>query len=234
MDQILSEAQLPIRMAAFGHCFRTEAGAAGGHRGRCVCVRGSWWVRYGHKAAQRRARQVAAGRCARVVCLRTVLASWQVAGGHAASWKRLLKMLQPSAVLGPALGPNPPTHPPNSHQNTPTAGSASRGLYRVHQFSKVEMFVVCTPEQVGAALLLRSRQCVGCTRYAGCIWWPLCVDHWLGRGGHAAWACCAQPVVPSQNTCARHTSTRTSPNTTPRLPALPSSHTERRAAPGAD
>jgi len=27
------------------------------------------------------------------------------------------------------------------------AGQASKGLYRVHQFSKVEMFVVCTPEQ---------------------------------------------------------------------------------------
>ena len=32
------------------------------------------------------------------------------------------------------------------------AGSASRGLYRVHQFSKVEMFVVCTPEQSEALL----------------------------------------------------------------------------------
>ena len=29
MDRILSEAQLPIRMTAFGHCFRTEAGSAG-------------------------------------------------------------------------------------------------------------------------------------------------------------------------------------------------------------
>lgn len=29
MDQIISEEQLPIKMAAFGHCFRTEAGAAG-------------------------------------------------------------------------------------------------------------------------------------------------------------------------------------------------------------
>lgn len=29
MDRILAEAQLPLRMAAFGHCFRTEAGAAG-------------------------------------------------------------------------------------------------------------------------------------------------------------------------------------------------------------
>lgn len=28
-----------------------------------------------------------------------------------------------------------------------SAGQASKGLYRVHQFSKVEMFVVCTPEQ---------------------------------------------------------------------------------------
>jgi seryl-tRNA synthetase len=29
MGRTLSEAELPIRMAAFGHCFRTEAGAAG-------------------------------------------------------------------------------------------------------------------------------------------------------------------------------------------------------------
>ena len=32
------------------------------------------------------------------------------------------------------------------------AGAASRGLYRVHQFSKVEMFVVCTPQQSEALL----------------------------------------------------------------------------------
>lgn len=32
------------------------------------------------------------------------------------------------------------------------AGSASRGLYRVHQFSKVEMFVLCTPQQSEALL----------------------------------------------------------------------------------
>lgn len=31
MDQILSEEQLPIKMAGFGHCFRTEAGAGGEH-----------------------------------------------------------------------------------------------------------------------------------------------------------------------------------------------------------
>ncbi len=31
-------------------------------------------------------------------------------------------------------------------------GSADRGLYRVHQFSKVEMFVVSTPEQSEAIL----------------------------------------------------------------------------------
>lgn len=54
MDKILNGGELPIKMAAFGHCFRTEAGAA---------------------------------------------------------------------------------------------GAAGKGLYRVHQFSKVEMFVVCTPEQ---------------------------------------------------------------------------------------
>ncbi|KAG1676949.1 hypothetical protein FOA52_014825 [Chlamydomonas sp. UWO 241] len=57
MDKIVAEADLPIRMAAYGHCFRTEAGAA---------------------------------------------------------------------------------------------GAASKGLYRVHQFSKVEMFVLATPEQSDA------------------------------------------------------------------------------------
>lgn len=29
MDKILAESQLPMKMAAYGHCFRTEAGAAG-------------------------------------------------------------------------------------------------------------------------------------------------------------------------------------------------------------
>ena len=29
MDQILSEEHLPIRLAGFGHCFRTEAGSGG-------------------------------------------------------------------------------------------------------------------------------------------------------------------------------------------------------------
>jgi seryl-tRNA synthetase len=29
MDKLLNEADLPIKMAAFGHCFRTEAGAGG-------------------------------------------------------------------------------------------------------------------------------------------------------------------------------------------------------------
>jgi seryl-tRNA synthetase len=57
MDEVVAEKDLPIKMAAFSHCFRTEAGAA---------------------------------------------------------------------------------------------GSATRGLYRLHQFSKVEMFVIATPEQSDA------------------------------------------------------------------------------------
>mmetsp|Transcript_27852 Transcript_27852/g.52986 ORF Transcript_27852/g.52986 Transcript_27852/m.52986 type:complete len:517 (+) Transcript_27852:145-1695(+) len=57
MDKVVEEKDLPVKMVAFGHCFRTEAGAA---------------------------------------------------------------------------------------------GSASKGLYRVHQFSKVEMFVLATPEQSDA------------------------------------------------------------------------------------
>ena len=40
----------------------------------------------------------------------------------------------------------------NSLELHVVSGSASRGLYRVHQFSKVEMFVVCTPEQSEALL----------------------------------------------------------------------------------
>lgn len=59
MDQVLDESVLPVKMVAFGHCFRTEAGAG---------------------------------------------------------------------------------------------GMAGKGLYRVHQFSKVEMFVLCTPQQSDSLL----------------------------------------------------------------------------------
>jgi seryl-tRNA synthetase len=59
MDKVIEQKDLPIKMAAYGHCFRTEAGAG---------------------------------------------------------------------------------------------GMAGKGLYRVHQFSKVEMFVLCTPEQSEAML----------------------------------------------------------------------------------
>ncbi len=38
MDQILSEEQLPIKMAGFGHCFRTEAGAGGDMTSSIGCV----------------------------------------------------------------------------------------------------------------------------------------------------------------------------------------------------
>ena len=31
-------------------------------------------------------------------------------------------------------------------------GRDTRGLYRVHQFTKIEMFVFCTPEESDAAL----------------------------------------------------------------------------------
>ena len=59
MDQILDEGELPVKMVAFGHCFRTEAGSL---------------------------------------------------------------------------------------------GVASKGLYRLHQFSKIEMFVISTPRQSEALL----------------------------------------------------------------------------------
>lgn len=46
-----------------------------------------------------------------------------------------------------------PCLPPGTSQpacRRPARPAASKGLYRVHQFSKVEMFVVCTPEQSDA------------------------------------------------------------------------------------
>ncbi len=36
MDCVLAEAELPLRLAAFGHCFRTEAGAAGAPAQPCA------------------------------------------------------------------------------------------------------------------------------------------------------------------------------------------------------
>ncbi len=36
MDCVLAEAELPLRLAAFGHCFRTEAGAAGAPAHPCA------------------------------------------------------------------------------------------------------------------------------------------------------------------------------------------------------
>jgi hypothetical protein len=49
MDKVLDEAALPLKMAAFGHCFRTEAGAGGAAGGlsraalpvRSSCLDGS-------------------------------------------------------------------------------------------------------------------------------------------------------------------------------------------------
>ncbi len=36
MDCVLAEDELPLRLAAFGHCFRTEAGAAGAPAHPCA------------------------------------------------------------------------------------------------------------------------------------------------------------------------------------------------------
>ena len=40
----------------------------------------------------------------------------------------------------------PPMYPSSALISPPSLPSPLRGLYRVHQFSKVEMFVVCRPE----------------------------------------------------------------------------------------
>lgn len=68
-------------------------------------------------------------------------------------------------------------------------GTAGKGLYRVHQFSKVEMFVVATPEQsdrilaelldieVRCSLVLAPRNCRSEPLVRDCI-----VSLWLGHG----------------------------------------------------
>jgi seryl-tRNA synthetase len=38
MDKVVEEAALPIKMAAFGHCFRTEAGAGGAAGGQLTAA----------------------------------------------------------------------------------------------------------------------------------------------------------------------------------------------------
>ena len=88
MDKLLNEEQLPIKVAAHGHCFRTEAGAA---------------------------------------------------------------------------------------------GAATKGLYRVHQFSKVEMFVVCTPEQSDSIHdeLIKIE-----VRLSGCVF-PRCIRLFVRLSMHA-------------------------------------------------
>lgn len=83
MDKVLNESDLPIKMAAFGHCFRSVLEASS----------------------------------------RSSLHLW-------------------------LMSANPPT----SYLRTEAgaSGAAGKGLYRVHQFSKVEMFVLSSPEQSDA------------------------------------------------------------------------------------
>lgn len=94
MDAILPAEQLPIRMAAFGHCFRTEAGAAGAGERRGGGRQGR--VAHGYRV------------CARV-----------------GEWRCSVRCAQL---------PPPPLHVPRF---CCSPGAASKGLYRVHQFSKV-------------------------------------------------------------------------------------------------
>ena len=117
MDQILDETQLPIKVAAFGHCFRTEAGAAG------------------ELAA---ARPVPAWMAGGPLLPPPILAGWP------AGWLAPLRSPDANTTTDSAVAQELPLTVP------PRAGAAGRGLYRVHQFSKVEMFVVCTPEQSDA------------------------------------------------------------------------------------
>ena len=132
MDKILSEAQLPLKMAAYGHCFRTEAGAAGS---------GAWR----HCLLTLHAAAPAAPAVPAVIVLsrRCFWCSRRTCPLPRPAACPLSQPLTPPSYRSPLppLPPSPALSPP------PLSGAASKGLYRVHQFSKVEMFVVCTPEQ---------------------------------------------------------------------------------------
>lgn len=99
------------------------------------------------------------------------------------------------------------------------AGSASRGLYRVHQFSKVEMFVVCTPDQSEAlleeladlekemftelGLHFKILVCT-CLNYSACVPGILCAVLYLYRHRESlfdASGCCNKQPVLISNTC---------------------------------
>jgi hypothetical protein len=162
MDQIIPEAQLPIRMAAFGHCFRTEAGAAGG--APRIVLRAGWhgnWLgipfhfvaspRLMHAFSIKHFQLQQPGRVP-PYCIVGISRHLDIP-----CHLRGQGVLSRPRVIGSCL----PARPPGLSAKLPDclpahlawrvrAGSASRGLYRVHQFSKVEMFVVCTPEQSDA------------------------------------------------------------------------------------
>ena len=94
MDKIIMEEELPIRMVAFGHCFRAESGSAG-------------------------------------MCLSSVL-KLRDEDSLQSDYVSLLWLADLLTFLD---------------NGRVSAGSASKGLYRVHQFSKVEMFTLGTEEQ---------------------------------------------------------------------------------------
>jgi hypothetical protein len=110
MDQIIPEDALPIKMAAFGHCFRTEAGSAG-------------------QALLLRQRSAVPGAVATLLLPQAAACP---------CWSFFPKAAMDACMMGACV--------------VGLVGSASRGLYRVHQFSKVEMFVLSTPRQSEALL----------------------------------------------------------------------------------
>jgi len=132
MDQVLAEKQLPIKMAAFGHCFRTEAGAAG--------AAGGWGA---SALGRRQGGQAGCGRSAEIA---PVGGMWQLGGSWAAAGRQL-GLLRQWLMHVPQAGGGPDAHWPAAAPPPPRLRRAGKGLYRVHQFSKVEMFVLSTPEQ---------------------------------------------------------------------------------------
>lgn len=175
MDSLLDEAQLPIRLCAVGHAFRTEAGAAGVFLFGCVrgwVWMGGWmdgrvdgraggWVGWkGWKGFCYVCAHVWVRGLGRVLLLkrqenRRAVCGTQgrpesvpdgsdpsPGGAQAASPRTSMHSSPPASQ--PASPPKQNQHASPRHPHP--AGSAGRGLYRVHQFTKVEAFVLCAPE----------------------------------------------------------------------------------------
>ncbi|PSS31619.1 Serine--tRNA ligase [Actinidia chinensis var. chinensis] len=135
MDSILAESSLPLKYVAFSHCFRTEAGAAG------TATRGLYRVHQFSKVEMF------------ILCRPEESDSYhaELIGIEEDLFSSLGFHFKTLDMASEDLGA-PAYRKFDVEAWMPGLGRygevcSNRGLYRVHQFSKVEMFILCRPEE---------------------------------------------------------------------------------------